>query len=171
MANLYIMNDMNLVLDGMRYDADQTPIEDALLTAHFFDATSEKAITGASNASPIVITCTGHGFSTGNKLVIAHVLGNLAANGCWTITVINANSFSLDSSTGNGAYLRGGQAYKAINNGYDLSMANQVGFNGRYMAVIPRTLDRINGESSRCIVMCSNYNFEIERDHISLIRT
>lgn len=171
MANLYVMNDMNLVLDGMRYDADQTPIEDATLTAHFVDPTTEKSITGATNASPIVITSASHGLTTGDKVVVAHVLGNLAANGCFTVTAINANTFSLDSSTGNGAYLRGGHWYRAITNGYDLSMAYQVGFNGRYMAVIPRTLDRIAGEASRCIVMCSNYNFQIERDHLTLIRT
>jgi hypothetical protein len=65
-------------------------------------------VTGATNASPIVITAASHGLTTGMKVTIASVGGNTAANGTFTITVVNANSFSLDSSTGNGAYTSGG---------------------------------------------------------------
>lgn len=67
-----------------------------------------KAITGATNASPIVITATAHGFTTGDRVAIGGVGGNTAANGNHTITVIDANTFSLDGSTGNGAYTSGG---------------------------------------------------------------
>jgi hypothetical protein len=65
-------------------------------------------ITGATNATPIVITLTAHGYATGDKLEIQGVLGNTAANGTWTITNVSANTFSLDSSVGNGAYTSGG---------------------------------------------------------------
>lgn len=65
-------------------------------------------ITGATNASPIVITCAAHGLTTGTLVTISGVLGNTAANGTFTATVVNANSFSLDGSTGNGAYTSGG---------------------------------------------------------------
>lgn len=68
------------------------------------------SITGATNASPIVITSASHGFTTGMKVTISGVLGNTAANGTFTITVINANSYSLNGSTGNGAYTSGGTA-------------------------------------------------------------
>jgi hypothetical protein len=53
------------------------------------------AITGATNATPVV----------------AGVGGNTAANGTWTITRIDANSFSLTgpvAAVGNGAYTSGG---------------------------------------------------------------
>lgn len=65
-------------------------------------------ITDASNASPIVITSVGHGLTTGTRVTVASVGGNLAANGDFTITRINADTFSLDSSTGNGSYTSGG---------------------------------------------------------------
>ncbi len=71
-----------------------------------------KTITGATNASPIVITATGHGYSTGDNVKVSGVAGNTAANGRWTITVIDANSFSLNGSAGNAAYTSGGQAEK-----------------------------------------------------------
>jgi hypothetical protein len=66
------------------------------------------AVTGATNASPIVITETNHGRSTGQRVTITGVGGNSAANGTFTITKINANTYSLDGSTGNGAYTSGG---------------------------------------------------------------
>lgn len=70
--------------------------------------TSGVAITGATNATPIVVTATGHGLVTGDVVVISGVLGNTAANGTFTVTSINANTFSLTTSVGNGAYTSGG---------------------------------------------------------------
>lgn len=61
-------------------------------------------ISGATNASPISITSAGHGLSTGATVFILGVTGNTAANGTFTITVTGANTFTLDGSTGNGAY-------------------------------------------------------------------
>lgn len=66
------------------------------------------AITGATNASPIQITSTAHGRSTNDVVSISGVLGNTAANGDWTITVVDANNFTLNGSAGNGAYTSGG---------------------------------------------------------------
>lgn len=65
-------------------------------------------ITGATQATPIVVTATAHGRITGDYVQIAGVGGNTAANGLFKITVINANSFSLSGSVGNGAYTSGG---------------------------------------------------------------
>ncbi|WP_406696275.1 hypothetical protein V5E97_35330 [Singulisphaera sp. Ch08] len=65
-------------------------------------------ITGATNAAPIVVTSASHGQRTGDRVLISGVTGNTAANGTWTITVGNANTFSLNGSTGNGAYAGGG---------------------------------------------------------------
>lgn len=66
------------------------------------------SITGASNASPIVVTSAGHNLATGTRVTISGVGGNTAANGDFQITVIDADTFSLDGSTGNGAYTSGG---------------------------------------------------------------
>lgn len=65
-------------------------------------------VEGATNASPIVVTITAHGYATGDQATIQNVLGNTAANGNWTITVLTDDTFSLDGSTGNGAYTSGG---------------------------------------------------------------
>ncbi len=62
------------------------------------------AITSATNATPIVIGSTGHGLNTGTRVTIAGVLGNTAANGTWVVTVLDGNTFSLDTSVGNGVY-------------------------------------------------------------------
>jgi hypothetical protein len=62
--------------------------------------TTAKAITGSTNASPIQITCTSHGYSTGD---IVHIYGdttNFTANGTWTITYVGVNTFTLDGSSG-----------------------------------------------------------------------
>jgi len=67
-----------------------------------------KDITGATNASPIVITIVAHEYETGDQVLIADVLGNDAANGDWSITVLTDDTFSLTGSTGDGAYTSGG---------------------------------------------------------------
>lgn len=66
------------------------------------------SVTGATNASPIVITSAAHGLNTGTRITVASVGGNTAANGTFTITRVDADTFSLDGSTGNGAYTSGG---------------------------------------------------------------
>jgi hypothetical protein len=63
-----------------------------------------KAITGATNANPIKITCAGHGYSTGDKVFIKGVLGNTNANGGYTITRVDADNFTLNSRSGNAGY-------------------------------------------------------------------
>lgn len=63
-------------------------------------------IDDATNASPIVIeTPSEHDLVTGDKVVITGVLGNTAANATWRITVTDSTHFSLDGSSGNGAYI------------------------------------------------------------------
>ena len=65
-------------------------------------------ITGATNATPIVITDVAHGLKTGNIVTITGVGGNPAANGTFTVTYVTDDTYSLDSSVGNGAYTSGG---------------------------------------------------------------
>lgn len=63
--------------------------------------TSFQASTGSGNiaitsivSSTGVVNATAHGLSTGNTVTIT---GNIAGNGTWIITVIGANSFSLNN--------------------------------------------------------------------------
>ena len=83
----------------------------------FFRVNSEViravAITGATSANPIVITAPAHGFSTGNQVQISGVQGNVSANGVFTITVVDANTFSLNGAGPTAAaYTSGGTAKK-----------------------------------------------------------
>lgn len=66
-------------------------------------------ITGATNATPIVVTTSGaHGLATGDPAAVIRVQGNIAANGYWTMTVPSTTTLSLDGSAGSGAYTSGG---------------------------------------------------------------
>jgi hypothetical protein len=98
-------------------DGELISYEDATLTgAYRYDLGahgSPASITGSSNASPIKITVANHGFGSGETVVIAGVGGNTAANGTWVITVVDGNNFTLNGSTGNGAYTSGGTAVVA----------------------------------------------------------
>ena len=71
-------------------------------------------ISGATNATPIVITTSAvHGYTTGDSVTIRGVLGNTAANVTGnTITVLSTTTFSLDAVAGNGAYTSGGRVGK-----------------------------------------------------------
>lgn len=72
--------------------------------------TAPKAsITGATTASPIVITTsTPHQFANGDYVVVQSVGGNTSANGSWNITVLSSTTFSLFNSTSALAYTSGG---------------------------------------------------------------
>jgi len=66
-------------------------------------------VTGATNATPIVVTTgTVHGLSSGDEVVVVDVTGNTATNATWFITVVSTTTFSLDTSGGNGVYGGGG---------------------------------------------------------------
>jgi hypothetical protein len=66
-------------------------------------------ITAASNASPIAITTTSpHNLRTGAQVSISGAVGNTAANGAFPITVTGPTSFTLNGTTGNGAWTSGG---------------------------------------------------------------
>jgi hypothetical protein len=68
-------------------------------------AAAANGINNASNTSPIKVTSSvAHGLTTGRTVTIEGVLGNTAANGEWTITVVNSTEFTLNGSTGNGSY-------------------------------------------------------------------
>jgi hypothetical protein len=116
-------------LDGS-IDWDTDTISAALLDLGTTDA-AIKAITGATNASPIVITSNSHGFAVGDTVVIDGVGGNTAANNVWVISAQDTNTFTLTSSTGNGSYTSGGYAVNlgpsSVSDNYDDFSAALVG--------------------------------------------
>jgi hypothetical protein len=71
-------------------------------------------ITAATNATPIAITAESHNLETGDTVFIEGCVGNTAANGWWTVTKTGTNTFTLNSSIGNGAYRGGGNIYTPL---------------------------------------------------------
>jgi hypothetical protein len=66
-------------------------------------------VLGATNASPIVLQVpSAAGLSTGMVGLVSGVQGNTAANGYWTMTVVDGTHVSLNGSTGNGTWTQGG---------------------------------------------------------------
>jgi len=60
-----------------------------------WDAVTPQAVTSSTDATPIVVTKASHGYSTGDKVMINGHTTNIAANGLFKITVLSANTFSL----------------------------------------------------------------------------
>lgn len=88
-----------------------------------FDAIhSTGTLTGATNASPIVISCSNAGsFANGQIVKIEGVMGNTAANGIFAVQRVDSSSVALytDSTlttptVGNGAYNSGGRIYAGV---------------------------------------------------------
>lgn len=78
-------------------------------------SSTTKNINGATNASPIVVTtATAHGFYTGDRVRVAGVAGNTAANGDWSIVVTGSTTLQLVGSTGNGAYSAGSDTIECL---------------------------------------------------------
>jgi len=75
-----------------------------------FEALNYSVSTTSGNAvSPIQVTTTApHALTTGQTVTISGVTGNTNANGTFTITVLNNTQFTLNGTTGNGAYAGGG---------------------------------------------------------------
>lgn len=97
---------------AMVIDAGGTPIcvKTASTTAGSVVKKAAGTVTGATTATPVVITQTAHGYATGDIVVIASVGGNTGANGTFPIIVLTANTYSLTGSVGAGAYTSGGTA-------------------------------------------------------------
>lgn len=145
------------VLDGT-IDIDTNTLKMAMLDLGTADA-GIKAITGATNATPIVVTATSHGFSNGDLVSIIGVAGNAAANGLWTIANVAANTFEITdpvtgtNAAGSGSYTSGGTA---VNLGPSASGDNWDDFSAAVVGT-PQTLTSIAISSGS--VDCADVTF------------
>jgi hypothetical protein len=77
---------------------------------------SPSAISGATNAAPIVITqaatAASLGIAAGDFVFIDGVLGNLNANGTFEVTSVSGSTVTLKGSAGSAAYTSGGYIRK-----------------------------------------------------------
>jgi len=72
-----------------------------------------KSVSGATNATPIVVTSSSHGYSDGDFVHITGVVGNTAANDLHVVANKTANTFELTTPAGadvagNGSYSSAG---------------------------------------------------------------
>lgn len=66
-----------------------------------WDRVTPVAITSSTDATPIVVTATAHGFNTDDLVMIYGHTTNVAANGTYRVIRLTANTFSLkDMNTG-----------------------------------------------------------------------
>lgn len=101
-------------------------------------------VIGATNASPIVVETSGaHGRTTGDTVKVSGVTGNTAANGFFTITVVDATHFDLDSSTGNGAWVSGGTVNLCTVGAFAADVAGPTGTSAR--GTITQTVTTLTG--------------------------
>jgi hypothetical protein len=103
------------VVDGMRGNLEQfieqsVAHDNAVWLATMLPRNRVVTITGATNASPIVLTVPSHGIAgTTTRAYISGVAGNTAANGFYTsVALTDGNTITLTGSTGNGSYAGGG---------------------------------------------------------------
>lgn len=67
------------------------------------------AISGVSNATPVVVTTSGpHNLSGNPELELSGILGPIGVNGQWFATVTGSDTFSLNGSVAGGVYVSGG---------------------------------------------------------------
>lgn len=61
------------------------------------DAVTPVTVTSSTDATPIAVTATAHGFSTGDLVMIQGHTTNVAANGIFSVTRTGANTFTLQN--------------------------------------------------------------------------
>lgn len=66
-------------------------------TVVLWNAVTAQAVTSSTDATPIVVTKASHGYVTGDVVQINGHTTNVAANGIFKITRVDANTFSLQN--------------------------------------------------------------------------
>jgi hypothetical protein len=136
----YVLLDDTLYSSVLVVNSSGTPINaDALptfrvygpsgyLTSGTCSLKDTGTVANATNATPIVITSTAHGLTTGARITVSGVNGNTAANGTFIVTRVDPNTFSLNSSVGNGSYTTGGTWNTTGLYSYEIDCAGSTGF-------------------------------------------
>ena len=101
------------------HERDFTSIEHAFFvdSGLTLDLTNPVAITGATQANPVVISSVGHPYEDDDKVFITDIVGMTEANDeLYTVANKTANTYELQGVDGSGftAYVSGGEAQKKI---------------------------------------------------------
>lgn len=97
-------------------------IEDAFIVDSGLSVNAPVTVSGATQANPVVITATGHGFSNGDRIRFTHVVGMTELNqNYYLVGNKTANTFELQDlrgdnidGTGFTAYASGGEVRKCV---------------------------------------------------------
>ena len=75
-------------------------------------STTVGTVTGCATLSGVIeLTVVGHGLSTGAVVYVTGITGTTEALGAWAVSVVDANNFTLQSSTFTHAWTGGGTVY------------------------------------------------------------
>lgn len=163
---LYADNNLDLLLQRIRYGNGGGPINDAVAIVSIGDVLVTGRINGATNASPIVVTSPGHGLLDDDEIVIVDVVGNKATNGPQTVASAATDTFALAGTTGSGPIIlpsdtsRYGTWFKTVEglHGVPLSYFTVAG-----MAMeIPWTANLIPGQDYWIVVTLTNYGYQVQ---------
>src|SRR5262245_25787530 len=132
MSNAMLEKGREGFLDGT-LDWDTQTFSAALLDLSSSTDVGVKAISSSTNATPIVVTATSHGFTNGDLVFIDGHTTNTAANGFWKIANQATNTFELTNpvtgtnAVGNGV---GGATGYCVNYGPSAAGDNWDDFDG-----------------------------------------
>lgn len=99
-----------------------------------FDTITPQSLSSSTDATPVVVTKTAHGYSTGDVLAISGHTTNLTVNGIRRITVLTSATFSLQDPYSNANIAGSGAG--AGSNGIAMSTAKVVNVQGFRRAVV-----------------------------------
>ncbi len=168
--NVYKDNDVDFILDAVQLADDFSPIIDMDVAFSIGRQDVTGTITSATNTTPIAITSASHGRATGDQVLITDVEGNYAANGMWTITVVDANTFQLNGSVGSGGYqASAGIWYLAVTGAFNLTMTYYAS-PSRYKLTLPGSVPLRDGLTYRRIIQARNYRFHLEDTFVAIMR-
>lgn len=124
-----------------------------------------KNITGLALGNPTIVTSAAHGFSNGDVVSLAGLLGNTALNGL-TLVVKNvtANTYAVDvDTTGGAAYTSGGAAtpvqWTQINN-----LLTFKGFDGQANEIDTTNMSSVAKEFMLGIQDFGHFTFDVNKD-------
>lgn len=169
MITLLIDNGNNLIVPDLSYSFDGEPIADAVISVTLGRKDHSGEITGASAADPIVITSPAHGLTTNDYIVMTKVVGNKGANGVFQVTVLTANTFSLQGSTHTNPYINNGVWYKAVTGVIEVTLT--LDGVSTYRGSFSRDVDLEDPVKYIGVLEIENYPVHLEVDAIAKHRT